>query len=158
MSVGTDKFIRLWDVRAKAAVCSIDGTAYGDMNEIAFAPAGSDSVSGSNHSDISGLSCVGHVDGSLTFWDMNMRKCMAQYMAHQSEARGVSFNVDGRYVASAGFDSSIIITDTSDLNNLTTVKTLAHDDKVVSVKWHPHLPLLLSTSADKTARVWFPAS
>ena len=30
------------------------------------------------------------------------------------------------------------------------------DDKVVSVKWHPFLPLLLSTSADKTARLWYP--
>jgi hypothetical protein len=47
MSVGTDKYIRLWDVRAKSAVCSIDGTAYGDMNEIAFAPSGVDSVTGS---------------------------------------------------------------------------------------------------------------
>lgn len=25
MSVGTDKYIRIWDVRTKAAVCSIDG-------------------------------------------------------------------------------------------------------------------------------------
>ena len=81
---------------------------------------------------------------------------MAQYLAHQSEARGVSFNVDGKYLASAGFDGQIVVTDTSDLDNLTTVKTLMHDDKVVSVKWHPHLPLLLSTSADKSARVWYP--
>jgi WD40 repeat protein len=36
MSVGTDKFIRLWDVRAKSNICSIDGTVYGEMNEIAF--------------------------------------------------------------------------------------------------------------------------
>jgi hypothetical protein len=47
MSVGTDKYIRLWDVRAKAAVCAIDGTSYSDMNEIAFAPSASDSVMGS---------------------------------------------------------------------------------------------------------------
>ncbi len=77
MSVGTDKYIRMWDVRSKSAVCAMDGTAYSDMNEIAFAPSPSDSVMGSQNSDISGLSCVGHVDGSLTFWDMNMRKCMA---------------------------------------------------------------------------------
>jgi hypothetical protein len=36
ISVGTDKFIRIWDVRAKSHVDAIDGTAYGDMNEIAF--------------------------------------------------------------------------------------------------------------------------
>jgi WD40 repeat protein len=68
----------------------------------------------------------------------------------------VSFNVDGKYLASAGFDSFIHITDTSDLDSLQTVKSLQHEDKVVSVRWHPHLPLLLSTSADKTARVWYP--
>jgi WD40 repeat protein len=36
MSVGTDKFIRIWDVRAKSHVAAIDGTAYAEMNEIAF--------------------------------------------------------------------------------------------------------------------------
>jgi WD40 repeat protein len=36
MSVGTDKFIRIWDIRAKSAVCAIDGTKYSDMNEICF--------------------------------------------------------------------------------------------------------------------------
>jgi len=41
-------------------------------------------------------------------------------------------------------------------NNFNRIKTLEHADKVVSVKWHPEVPLLLSTSADKTARVWIP--
>lgn len=85
-----------------------------------------------------------------------MRRCLTAINAHQSEVRGVSFTVDGKYLASAGFDSQIVITDTSDLDNPTTVKTLNHDDKVVSVRWHPFLPMLLSTSADKTARIWYP--
>ena len=68
----------------------------------------------------------------------------------------MSFSVEGKYLASAGFDHKIVITDTSDLDNLSVVKTLHHDDKVVSVKWHPFLPLLLSTSADKSARIWYP--
>ena len=42
------------------------------------------------------------------------------------------------------------------LEKVSVVKTLEHEDKVVSVKWHPYLPLLLSTSADKTARIWYP--
>lgn len=154
MSVGTDKFIRIWDVRAKSHVAAIDGNAYGDMNEIAFYQY--PSLDQGVESSMGGLACVGHTDGSLTFWDVGMRKCQALYMAHSQEARGVSFNVDGKYLASAGFDGQIIITDTSDLNKLTTVKTLQHNDKVVSVRWHPHMPLLLSTSADKSVRVWYP--
>jgi len=50
------------------------------------------------------------------------------------------------------------VVDTSDLDNLGVVKSLAHEDKVVSVKWHPYRPVLLSTSADKTARIWGPQS
>lgn len=50
----------------------------------------------------------------------------------------------------------INISDTVNLDKVQVVKTLKHDDKVVSVKWHPYLPLLLSSGADKTARIWFP--
>ena len=78
MSVGTDKFIRMWDVRAKAAVCSIDGTMHADMNEIAFSSSPVlESGSGRGGSQLNGLACVGHVDGTLTFWDLNMRRCLA---------------------------------------------------------------------------------
>lgn len=44
-----------------------------------------------------------------------------------------------------------------DMNNgFSVVKTLEHTNKVISVKWHNMYPLLLSTSADKTARIWMP--
>lgn len=158
MSVGTDKFIRIWDVRMKSQISAIDGTQYSDMNEICFSssPLESNTSTDNQQSIMNSLACVGHVDGSLTFWDINMRRCLAQIGPHSQEVRGVSFSVDGKYLASAGFDSQIIITDTSDLDNLSNVKTLSHDDKVVSVRWHPFMPLLLSTSADRSARIWYP--
>ena len=59
-------------------------------------------------------------------------------------------------MASAGFDKNIIIVDTNDITKIKILKALEHDDKVVSVRWHPFLPLLLSTSADKSARIWSP--
>ena len=87
-----------------------------------------------------------------------MRQCLAHESLHKGEVRGVSYSADGRYVASASFDKNIIITDTLNMDNIQIVKTLEHDDKVVSVKWHPYLPLLLSTSADKSAKIWSPNS
>jgi WD40 repeat protein len=105
---------------------------------------------------ISGSCSVGHYDGSLTIWNLNMRQCLAHDKLHSGEVRGVSYSADGRYVASASFDKNIIITDTLNLDNISVVKTLEHDDKVVSVKWHPYMPLLLSTSADKSAKIWSP--
>ncbi len=58
-------------------------------------------------------------------------------------------------MASAGFDKNINISDTLN-EEISVVKVLEHDDRVVSVRWHPYLPLLISTSADKSARIWTP--
>ena len=99
---------------------------------------------------------VAHQDGTVSIWDLNMRKCLTHQKVHQGEARGVSYSADGRFVASAGFDKNIVIADTMNENELQVVKCLEHDDRVVSVRWHPYLPLLISTSADKSARIWTP--
>lgn len=84
-----------------------------------------------------------------------MRRCVNDVKAHEKEARSVSFSYDGKYLATGGFDFMVNVLDMN--NELNLVKTLEHDNKVISVKWHNHQPLLLSTSADKTARVWIPA-
>ena len=78
LSVGTDKFIHIWDIRAKNAVHSVDGTSYTEMNDIGIS---SPPLDGLNHkatssTSLNGLATVAHKDGSLTFWDMNMRKCL----------------------------------------------------------------------------------
>jgi WD40 repeat protein len=70
--------------------------------------------------------------------------------------RSVSFSPDGRYLASASFDSKIKLFDVD--NNFDLIGELEHLDRAVSVKWHPEVPLLISTSADKTARIWIPES
>ena len=81
-----------------------------------------------------------------------MRKCVNDIKAHDKEARSVSFSYDGKFIASGGFDAKIKIMDMADEMNI--VKTLDHSNKVISVRWHDAYPLLLSTSADKTARIW----
>jgi WD40 repeat protein len=70
--------------------------------------------------------------------------------------RSVSFSPDGKYLVSASFDSTIKIFDVE--REFSSVGILEHNDRVVSVKWHPEVPLLISTSADKTARIWIPES
>ena len=59
-----------------------------------------------------GLCSVGHYDGSVSIWDLNMRKYITHQKLHGAEVRGVSYSADGNYVASAGFDKNIIISDT----------------------------------------------
>ena len=105
---------------------------------------------------LNGFAVIGHSDGSVSIWNLYMQQCFAHQKLHSKEVRGVSYSVDGYFVASASYDSQVHISDTVNLEKISVVKTLEHEDKVVSVKWHPYLPLLLSTSADKTARIWYP--
>jgi WD40 repeat protein len=77
------------------------------------------------------------------------------YISHLiKQFRSVSFSPDGRYLSSASFDSKIKLFDVE--NNFNLIGELEHYDRVVSVKWHPEVPMLISTSADKTARIWIP--
>jgi len=78
------------------------------------------------------------------------------YISLSLKFRSVSFSPDGRYLSSASFDAKIKIFDVENSFNL--IGELEHFDRVVSVKWHPEVPMLISTSADKTARIWIPDS
>lgn len=66
-------------MREKKSAAEIDGTMYTDMNDICFSSSPSIDVMNKSGpiNSLNGLACVGHIDGSLTFWDMNMRKCLA---------------------------------------------------------------------------------
>uniref|UniRef100_A0A7S3IKE1 Uncharacterized protein n=1 Tax=Strombidium inclinatum TaxID=197538 RepID=A0A7S3IKE1_9SPIT len=154
VSVGKDRTIKIWDIRCKSFIGEMDGSGYKEMNEIALTPSGSEEVEGAGQTE--GMATVGHQDGSVTMWSMRQRQVISHNRLHDGEVRGVSYMANGRYLASAGFDNKVVISDTSDVSNLQVVKTLEHDDKVVSVRWHPCLPILLSTSADKSARIWSP--
>ena len=58
---------------------------FSDMNDICFTSSPSIDFMSRPSSPLhalSGLACVAHFDGTLTFWDMNMRKCLATQNAH----------------------------------------------------------------------------
>ncbi len=94
---------------------------------------------------------VCHSDGTTTLWDLTNSSQLLRWKNHSDEGRSVSFSSDGLFKATGSFDHSIAITKTMDSEPL---KVLKHDDKVVCVRWHPFLPILVSTAADSTARVW----
>ncbi|CAG9323575.1 unnamed protein product [Blepharisma stoltei] len=169
VSVGTDRTLKLWDIRSNKCQMSILGESYAEMTSVALINSTAQlrtetkdkianiflkrSTNTTPQAPKQNLAAVGHADGMVTLWDINAGKLFNKYSYHLAECRGVDFSADRKWLVSCSFDRSIKVLD---MANGTTYRLEYHDDRVVSVRWHPYLPILVSTSADKTARIFCP--
>ena len=146
-SGSADKTIKLWDIKSLKEICTIPTLGYGPINDISLLNTGEMLIV-----------AAGHVDGNITIWDAQRKSLFTEIKENSQgkEVRAICFSPDGKYLISGGFDNKIKIYDI--LNNFNLASELEHNDKVVSVKWHPDLPIIVSTSADKTARIWSPTN
>ena len=144
-SGSADKTIKLWDLKSLREICTIPTIGYGAINDISLLNAG-DML----------IAAAAHVDGKITLWDAQRKSLFTEIKqnSQQKEVRAISFSPDGKYLVSGGFDNRVKIYDI--INNFNLAGELEHTDKVVSVKWHPDVPIIVSTSADKSARLWSP--
>ena len=143
-SCSLDKTIRFWDIRDYKTINLLSAIQYANINDISIFSKGNNTIV-----------AVGHSDGLVTIWDYSKQCVIKEIYDHNKEVRSVAFSPDGKYLLSGSFDSTIKIYDIN--NNFNNIGKLEHGDKVVSCKWHPEIPLIVSTSADKTARVWVPS-
>lgn len=167
-SVGFDRKVRLWDIRSNRCSLALNGTSFVEMSYVSL-----------NHSSVQSraetktkiaqlytarhtqrpsqtfasqkLAAVAHCDGMVTFWDLTANRLFSKLNYHKSECRSVEFSSDTRWLVSASFDSTLGLVD---MHRGQTYRLEQHADRVVSATWHPYLPIVLSTSADKTARLF----
>jgi WD40 repeat protein len=73
-------------------------------------------------------------DGSLNFYDIHQRKLIVKQPGMKSVVRGLSWSTDGRRIAAADNDETIVIWDAATLDRLLT---LPAEGTVRSIAWSP---------------------
>ena len=139
-SCGIDKYICFHDYRTNNPVKKVQIENHGEINDITFS---------------NDFICSIHNDGYICLYNNNITEnAVREFKVSNKELRAVNFSKDGKFLLTASFDNKISIFDINDEMKL--VKSLEHDDRAVNCKWHPDKPIIASSSADKTARIWTP--
>ena len=138
-SCGNDNIICFHDYRTNNPVKKIEIINHGEINDISFT---NDYV------------CSVHNDGYITLYSTIKESVVREIKASDKEIRAVNISKDGKFLMTASFDKKISIFDIND--DLKLVKYLEHDDRAVNCKWHPDKPIISSSSADNTVRIWTP--
>ena len=134
-----NNIVNFWDIRSNQIQNTITLKNHSSANDLSFSTS---------------LVAVAHTDGYISIIDYLTKDVINEIKVSDSEVRSVNFSQNGKYLLCGGFDHKIRIYDVC--NDFNQIKVLDHEDRVVSCKWHYELPIISSTSADKTARVWIP--
>lgn len=169
ITASADGTCRLWDTRAPrgSALTLCLTTAQGQLATAgtalsSFAPQATASIE--LHSlcvrpsarDVA----VGTKAGQIAVVDVKAGRLVASSAAHKDEIR--SMDALGPLLLSASFDGTINLSaataSSTSGDGVPSLVTLAsrsdHVDKTLCVRWHPSLPMLASSSADRTAMLW----
>ncbi|KAG2223667.1 hypothetical protein INT45_007245 [Circinella minor] len=95
----------------------------------------------------------GSDDFTMFFWEPETsKKPITRMTGHQKLVNHVSFSPDGRYIASASFDTSVKLWDGQTGKFLGNLR--GHVGSVYQVCWSSDSRMLLSGSKDSTLKVW----
>lgn len=140
---GCDRVVRVWDLAAGLTDAklahSIENHADWVLG-IAIAP---------NNKFL--LTCSR--DKTAKVWDLSTKESVMTFPDHQNAVFGVAVNKDSKIGFSAGLDKQVRMWNA--VGDGKQIKALgSHTDEIFKLIAHPSLPLFVTTSADKTVKVW----
>lgn len=160
-SAGSDESVKVWDLRRRAEVLSLD--AGGTLNTVAFSPDGRTlmSLSGNNRTatlwsvpDGARVATLTHdgvvskaafspdgrtlavtsIDRTLTLWDVPSRTRTAT-LRHSETLTGVAYSHDGRMLATGDAKGTTVLWDVATRTRLATLT--GHHGAITSVAFSP---------------------
>ncbi|KAJ3148670.1 hypothetical protein HDU89_004520 [Geranomyces variabilis] len=142
VSGSSDGSVIVWDPKTAAATFRLTG----DDARFHAAPISALAINPDSQLLLSGAE-----DGTARLVHIGNGRILASFDNHSESIEAVGFSPTMSLAATASVDGSISIWDTTALRLRQTVR---HDDAVTQLRWHKTQPILVSVSADRTARVW----
>lgn len=101
------------------------------------------------------LAAMGREDGVCVLYDIRADKTLHTFHPHNEDCRSLRFSPDSRYLLSASYDGTLILTDMNGYeNSYPSFIVGQHSDKALKVSWHPEQYAFVSSSADGEASLW----
>ncbi len=90
--------------------------------------------------------------GAVTVWDLASNAKRKEARAHADAILTAAIALDGKTLATAGYDRAVLLWDLADLKPVRTLKD--HTDAVHAVVFSPDGKTLASAAADRTVKLW----
>jgi WD40 repeat protein len=161
LASSANRSIHLWDVQTGQCLSTL-GDYTGRIFSLSFRPDGR-------------LLASGGEDGLVNLWEIATGNLLTTLVGHCDEVRSVAFSADGDWLASGSYDRTVrlwqiegrwqgdddkgqtIAPATSQNPEFRTQNSLilaGHADWVWSVAWSPDGRTLVSSSSDRTLKLW----
>lgn len=138
---GLDSYGRIWDLRTGRCIMFMEGHSQG-ITSIDFSPSGYQVVTGSK-------------DNTIRVWNIRNQNCEYTIPAHNNIVSRVQFDKSsGNFITSASYDNSIKIWAHPNWAPLHTLS--GHDNKIMGLDVSRDNKYLLSSSYDRTFKLWTP--
>ncbi len=138
LAAGTnERSIRLWQIATGREMPKLAGNQ-GSITAVAFSPDNQWLASGSN-------------SGEVKLWNMNGGREIHTVPQTEGMIHSIAFSSDGKWLAAAGMGERIYLLDLATKQR----RTLAgHTGEITGVAFVPNSSLIVSSSTDKTIRLW----
>jgi platelet-activating factor acetylhydrolase IB subunit alpha len=159
-SAGNDQVVYVYDTVTQSSIAELRGHEH-VIEALAFVTEEANKVSGDggatreakNWEEVRNYLVSGSRDRSVRLWKILDGTCVSVFTSHENWVRGVILHPSGRYIVSCSDDKSIRVFDIQANRCLRTIDK-AHDHFITALDMHHTLPIMISSSVDRTIRCW----